>query len=342
MAPILFRLGLSTKKYSVMSSHILKTVTRQQSQSNDFILNLFNLRPVNHYQQKRSSPKPPVHFCRLQNFLRCQPVPHLGVTGMDEPSEPGAAEQPKSHNEYAGVNQAEFEANPKTASPRRTASDVRLCPVGHPMMTLTNKPAYYRGDPYCDTCRTRIYRRFIHCNICSYDLCDRCDIRPHVSRNQQHVHFNNNGLRSLPTNATVHLPPLQDCVCPKGHEMVTLDQKPFEYKGEPFCNVCDIQLNRTFKHCARCAYDLCRNCATMNENTSSTTCERGHEMRLFKKLPPGFSYWVGGVRCDGCRSVVDDPGTGFRHCSTCSYDLCSSCCRARAQVCNINLKAGLK
>lgn len=133
----------------------------------------------------------------------------------------------------------------------------------------------------------------------------------------------------------------QHAICPQGHEMQSLDRKPAEYDGDPFCNMCDAHLKySTFQHCARCAFDLCAICAATSTSLPRSVCRCGREMRLFTKVPPGFAYWLAGVRCDSC-SLVISCRQGLRHCSRCSYDLCPRCLPPVSNL-DPNMNPGLK
>ena len=225
------------------------------------------------------------------------------------------------------------------------------CPSSHYLMQIDDLCQLYGGQSYtqnkyfCDTCRGEFHSKShpsSHCMTCGFDMCPNC------YEAQKFVQIS----------------------CPQNHPLLKVPalQKFSNYSSNRYkCNSCKVTLDSTVStsaHCRTCKYDLCPNCLAnaqsqpqmnlqpsyqqqehvkMSGNPSSMpfrqiTCKNNHilsPVNNLKQLHPNSwgGYGNNIFACDTCRkNYTCTANTVSHHCSTCKFDMCSSCYEAQKTI----------
>lgn len=187
------------------------------------------------------------------------------------------------------------------------------CPNNHELTHETAAPSKrYEVGARCDMCNVRIVMRngFRHCEKCTFDLCMPCSAKPTYRKDITPL--------DLPST-----------LCKMEHGMAFLTSTPAQYAANAECGHCQRVIScpqQGMRHCFTCEFDLCPLCCEFYAVPATlpvTSCKKGHEM-MFRVRPPSH---YSGVLCDHCKTSIDSPERGFRHCPQCEFDLCGECIR---------------
>jgi len=240
------------------------------------------------------------HFCSpevegilyglLQGIPRQKTEKRPPRSGETKP--PSSGELPRSNPQMAS----------RPPAPKLQVPSNRFCSKRHPLLPvdLAHNPSLSVGR-LCDGCgRTiSVSETILHCGTCRFDLCSSC----------WNKDFSNCGY------------------CTKGHPLRQglvigiRSQNPTLYSESAHCSNCgrEIDHHELTRHCETCNYDICQQCWGNVDQKPCGHCTEGHP--LYKILCMNFKL---NIYCDGCgRYIAKDEVT--RRCTTCNFDLCSSC-----------------